>query len=388
MNYLFVLGLAAYASAFSMRAVDPMLNQLVSDLNLTLAQAASLAGAFAFPYATMQLVFGPIGDAVGKVRLIRFNLTMVAIGLAASAMAPTHEVLFAARVLSGAFGGGIIPVAFATVGDRASFDQRPVALSRVLLALILGQLSGSAAAGVITDLLGWRYVFWVGCVVAVSALVATTFFIKDAGRREPLSFVSAVERYRIVLSNPLSVRVYGVVVLEGALIFGVFPLMAPLMVAHGLGDALEAGLVLGAFAVGGAFYSTAVPVLVRHLGLQGMVATGACGVGALFLVAAVTPNLILVIGLFAVAGFFFYMIHNMLQLNATELAPAARGSAMALFACSYFMGQGIGAVVMGSVAERVGPQAVYLLAGAAMILLAWPAAHLLRNSAMATQPTS
>lgn len=95
MPFLLVLGLAAFASAFSMRAVDPMLNILAADLKVTMQDVALLAGAFTFPYATMQLLFGPIGDAVGKVRLVRFNLVMLSVGLAVSALVPGHWELLA-----------------------------------------------------------------------------------------------------------------------------------------------------------------------------------------------------------------------------------------------------------------------------------------------------
>ncbi|WP_323029180.1 hypothetical protein [Castellaniella defragrans] len=39
----------------------------------------------------------------------------------------------------------------------------------------------------------------------------------------------------------------------------------------------------------------------------------------------------------ALAGFGFYCLHNTLQTNATQMAPAARGAAMALFACVLFL---------------------------------------------------
>lgn len=118
MPFLAVLGLAAFASAFSLRVVDPMLNILAADLKVSLQHVALLASAFTLPYATMQLFFGPIGDAVGKVRLVRFNLSMLAVGLALSAVATGDDMLLVTRAISGAFAGGIIPVVLATVGDR------------------------------------------------------------------------------------------------------------------------------------------------------------------------------------------------------------------------------------------------------------------------------
>jgi hypothetical protein len=44
----------------------------------------------------------------------------------------------------------------------------------------------------------------------------------------------------------------------------------------------------------------------------------------------------------AVAGFGLYLLHNTMQAIATELAPLARGAAVALLAASYFVGQGAG----------------------------------------------
>lgn len=367
-----------------MRIVDPMLNIMAGDLQVTLQQVALLASAFTLPYALMQLVFGPIGDAVGKIRLVRVNLAMLSIGLAVSAMAPSHELLLASRVFSGAFAGGIIPVVLATVGDRVPFDRRPLALSRILLALVLGQLSGSAIAGFIAELAGWREVFW--CAFGVSAVgaLAALFGISEEGERKPLSFGASLARYAQVLRNPLSIKVYAVVAIEGALTFGVFPLVAPLMVVHGIGDAKEAGIALGAFAVGGAFYSFAVPLLVRRLGLRGMVGIGAALSGALFVAVAGLEDLILVAVLFAAAGFTFYMIHNVLQILATELAPEARGSGVALFASSFFVGQAFGALVLAQVAGFIGVVPMFIAAGIGLILLAAPASRLPPRKARTT----
>ena len=62
-----------------------------------------------------------------------------------------------------------------------------------------------------------------------AAALATIFGLTEEGQRQPLSFAASIARYGIVLRNPLSIKVYGVVAIEGALSFGVFPLVAPLM---------------------------------------------------------------------------------------------------------------------------------------------------------------
>ncbi|MGE4372998.1 MAG: MFS transporter [Xanthobacter sp.] len=376
MPFLLVFSLATFASAFSMRSVDPMLNIMASDLNVTLQDVALLATAFTLPYAAMQLVFGPIGDAVGKVRIIRMNLVLLCLGLCVSALAPDHSSLLMIRMFSGAFAGGIIPVVLAAVGDRVPFDQRALALSRILLALVMGQLIGSTAAGFIAEWLGWRAVFWVAGGIAGLAALCAIFGITEGRQTGPVSFSNALKRYNIVMRNPLSIKVYVVVAIEGAFTFGAFPLVAPLMVTHHIGDAVEAGLVLAAFAIGGACYSLVVQFLVRTLGASHMVGIGSFSVGILLVVAAFMPSFLGVAALFCLGGFAFYMIHNILQILATELAPEARGSGVALFATAFFIGQAVGAIGLAWMAGWAGPEGAFTLAGIVMVLLALPASRL------------
>ena len=58
-----------------------------------------------------------------------------------------------------------------------------------------------------------------------------------------------------------------------------------------------------------------------------------------------------------IAGVSFYMLHNSMQTEATELAPSARGSAVALFACGFFVGQGLGPIVFAALLHGLGPRA-------------------------------
>jgi len=54
------------------------------------------------------------------------------------------------------------------------------------------------------------------------------------------------------------------------------------------------------------------------------------------------------------AGMGFYMLHNTLQTNATQMAPTRRGTAVALFAGIFFLGQSGGVAVAGQLAQAIG----------------------------------
>jgi len=52
------------------------------------------------------------------------------------------------------------------------------------------------------------------------------------------------------------------------------------------------------------------------------------------------------------AGVGFYMLHNTLQVQATQMAPHARGTAVTLFACLLFLGQSTGVLVVAFSVDR------------------------------------
>ncbi len=77
------------------------------------------------------------------------------------------------------------------------------------------------------------------------------------------------------------------------------------------------------------------------------------------------------IPLFALQGFGFFLLHGTFQAQATELAPAARGSAMALFACCFFLGQATGPLAMGAAMSVLGTPIAILAFAIAIALFGY-----------------
>src|SRR3954466_7728617 len=102
-------------------------------------------------------------------------LGVLTLALAGCAVAADVGLLFALRVVAGAAAGGVVPLALALMGDRIPLERRQVAIGRFLVAVILGQLSGSTFAGLIEGQVGWQGVFAI--TAAVGAIgCASAFF--------------------------------------------------------------------------------------------------------------------------------------------------------------------------------------------------------------------
>src|ERR671910_2559148 len=114
-NLILILATSGFASSFSGRAVEPMVGLIARDLASTPQTIALLSAAFALPYAFIQPVLGPIGDALGKERVMKVALSVLFLALACSIFAPDAATLFTLRIIAGAAAGGANPPSLAPV---------------------------------------------------------------------------------------------------------------------------------------------------------------------------------------------------------------------------------------------------------------------------------
>jgi YNFM family putative membrane transporter len=361
---ILVLGACGFASTFTMRILDPLVPTLATEFSRTIPQVAAVATAFSFSYAIGQPFLGPIADSVGKLRTISVCLGLLALLSVAVAFSSSFDVLTVVRASTGIVAGGVIPVAMAAIGDRAPIAERQIMLGRFLVLMIVGQMAGAACSGIIAEHFGWRGVFVMAGVLAAIAALLVVLVLKPRknAERAPLSFKGAVANYAAVFANPRTKLLYALVITEGSLIFGMPPYVAAILKERSeIGPSL-AGLVIAGTGLGGIIYGLLTRILVERLGPARMTITGgllmAVGYGLFALPFLPWWS---AIGFFVLNGFGFFLMHGTFQAQATELAPTARGSAVALFACSLFLGHAIGPVVMGLALHLLGPTGAILL---------------------------
>ncbi|GJE18295.1 MFS transporter [Methylobacterium marchantiae] len=374
-----ILAVAGFASTFAGRAIEPLVGVLARDLRSDPHTVALLSTAFALPYALIQPILGPVGDSLGKERVIAVCLGILTLALAGCALSADLTILFGLRVLAGAAAGGVIPLALALMGDRIPLERRQVAIGRFLVAVILGQLSGSTFAGLIEADVGWKGVFAItAAVAAIGCAAAILGFEWRAGAApKRFAFGEAVTRYRTIVGIPRARVLFAAVFVEAIAVFGIFPHLAPLIEARGEGGPREAGLALAGFAAGGLLYSAFVAVLLRLLGLSRMLIGGGVICACALLVIGSAGSWQVDCAALVAMGLGFYMLHNTFQVQVTEVAPGARASAVSLHAFSFFCGQALGVAILGAALQGLGQFTALALCAVAILALGIVTARLL-----------
>src|SRR5690606_22882847 len=93
--------------------------------------------------------------------------------------------------------------------------------------------------------------------------------------------------------------------------------------------------------------------------------------GGGYVLLALAPAWWMCVPVLLVAGFGFYLFHNTMQMQATELSQDARGTALALWVFMLFLGQGAGVVLFGRLVDAWGYGPSFALAGAGVTILGW-----------------
>lgn len=378
---LVVLGICAMTGAMAIRIPDPVVPLIAQHFSVAITTAALLATAFALPYGLCQPILGPLGDAWGKLRVLRWCMVLLTAALTASALAPSMDLLFISRIVGGVAGGGLIPLGIAAIGDTFDGSSRQIALSRLIAAATVGTLVGLTSSGIIAELVGWRGPFWLAAIVAAGATVAV--FTSPAAR--PTATVSRVSLaglrggYRAVLSNPRAPVCFGAVFIEGIAVYSVFPFVAEILSDRGVGGPAQAGLVIGAFGIAGIVFSLAVGALLRRFSPFGLMVAGGLFAATGLLLFSIPAAWPFAAFAFFVLGLGFFSLHNGLQTRATMLAPSARGSAVALHAFCFFLGQAVAPMLLGPFLHGPAASVTLTLAACLMAATGAGAAILLRR---------
>jgi len=181
------LTLGMFMAAVNQTIITTALPQIVDDLG-GIASYSWAISAFMLALTVTVPVWGRLSDVHGRRPYFMAAIVVFAVGSVIGATAQSMEQLIVARVVQGIGGGGLIPLAIATVGDLVPAHERGrwqgLHGGVVGVAAIVGPLIG----GGIVDHADWRWVFLVSLPLALAAFITAAIVLRvprlpSAGRR-------------------------------------------------------------------------------------------------------------------------------------------------------------------------------------------------------------
>lgn len=164
-------------------------------LGFELAGLQWVATTFALAAAGFTLLFGRIADLFGRRRLFLAGMALLGLSSLAGGLATSPTMLLVARVAQGLATAIVTPAGLALL--TTSFPEGPLrarALGLNGALMSAGFTSGAILGGLLTELLSWRWAFFVNVPVALAVLVAAPLVLTESrpARRPKMDLPGAV----------------------------------------------------------------------------------------------------------------------------------------------------------------------------------------------------
>lgn len=152
--------------------VNVALPAIADDLDAGLAGQQWVVEAYMLTLVALLLVGGSLGDQFGRRRVFLVGLIAFAATSALCALAPSEELLVAARALQGIAGALLVPGSLALVAAAFEGERRGGAVGSWTAWTGIATVVGPAAGGALVGALSWRAIFWINLpLIAVTVLM-------------------------------------------------------------------------------------------------------------------------------------------------------------------------------------------------------------------------
>ena len=174
---------ASFTLAVDFSILNVALPRIGADVGFSLEHLQWIATSFALCAAGFTLFFGRVADLFGRKRLFIAGMALLGIGSLAGGLATDPGLLLAARAAQGLATAAVTPAALSLL--TTSFPEGPLrdkALGLNGSLMAAGFTAGAVLGGLLTDLLSWRWAFFINIPVAVFVLVLAPKLLTESAR--------------------------------------------------------------------------------------------------------------------------------------------------------------------------------------------------------------
>jgi EmrB/QacA subfamily drug resistance transporter len=162
------------------------LPSLQRDFHSSLSGLQWTIDAYLIVLASLLLLSGSTADRIGRRRVFQAGLALFSVGSVLCSLAPSLDLLVAARVVQAVGGSMLNPVAMSIITNVFTGPRERARAIGVWGAVVgLSMAMGPLVGGLLVDSVGWRSIFWLNVPIGLAALVLTALFVPESRAPRP-----------------------------------------------------------------------------------------------------------------------------------------------------------------------------------------------------------
>lgn len=173
-----VLTFLQFTIVLDFMVLSPLGAMLMDQLSIPPSKFGMVVSAYAFSAGASGLMAAGFADKYDRKRLLMFFYTGFMLGTLFCALAPNYEMLLAARVVTGIFGGVVGSISFAIITDLFKLEVRGRVMGFVQMAFAGAQVLGLPIGLILANNFGWHAPFWMIAIVGTLAGILISIYMK------------------------------------------------------------------------------------------------------------------------------------------------------------------------------------------------------------------
>jgi MFS transporter, DHA2 family, multidrug resistance protein len=174
-----VVAMAAFMEVLDTSIANVALPYMAGSLGASNDQSTWVLTSYLVSNAIVLPISGWFASALGRKRFFMSCLVIFTLSSLLCGIAPSLEAIIFFRVLQGAGGGGLQPMAQAILADVFPPEKRGLAFALYGVTAIIAPTIGPTLGGWITDNYSWRWIFFINLPVGIAALLLIFRLVDD-----------------------------------------------------------------------------------------------------------------------------------------------------------------------------------------------------------------
>jgi EmrB/QacA subfamily drug resistance transporter len=174
-----ISSVALFMTTLDNLVVTTALPVIRNDLHASLSGLEWTVNAYTLTFAVLLITGAALGDRFGRRRMFVLGLSIFTAGSAAAALAPSIDVLIAARAVQGLGGAIVLPLTLTILSAAVPAERRGLVLGAwggiSGLAVAMGPLVG----GAVVEGISWQWIFWLNVPIGLVLIPLAYFRLRE-----------------------------------------------------------------------------------------------------------------------------------------------------------------------------------------------------------------